>query len=211
MPDLVILSPDGAYKQVLPALLKRHQSLGIRVVTFDVVSDPFHDASGQIVELLRPYLTSHSKALVVRDIEGSGKEAAGAAALEAELKESLVQNGWQAGNSAALVLEPEIESWLRVGSAHMDALIKQLARRKKEEVDEWQEIADALATDHAGWLQAGKPARPKEVYQGVLRHYGISPSNALLGELASKESLAGCAVPTFNRFRDIMRGWFPPN
>jgi len=210
MPDLVILSPDGAYKQVLPALLKRHQSLGIREITFDVVSDPFHDASGQIVELLRPYLTSHSKALVVRDIEGSGKEDAGAAALEAELKESLVQNGWQADNSAALVLEPEIESWLRVGSAHMDALIKRLARRKKDEVDGWLTIANTLAEGHGGWVQDGKPVRPKEVYQGMLRHFGISPSNALLGELASKESLAGCAVPTFKRFRDIVRAWFPP-
>lgn len=210
MPDLVILSPDGAYKQVLPALLKRHQSLGIRAVTYDVVSDPFHDASGQIVELLRPYLKSHSKALVVRDIEGSGKEAAGAAALEAELVQSLVQNGWQAENSAALVLEPEIESWLRMGSAHMDALIKRLSRRNNEEVERWMEIADTLVQDHGGWVQDGKPARPKEVYQGVLRHYGISPSNALLGELASKESLANCAVPTFNRFRDIVRAWFPP-
>lgn len=210
MPDLVILSPDGAYKQVLPVLLKRHQALGIRAITFDVVSDPYHDASGQIVELLRPYLTSHGKALVVRDIEGSGKEAGGAAALEAELMESLVQNGWQAENSAALVLEPEIESWLRLGSTHMDALIKRLARREKDKTDDWRNVAESLAQAHGGWLQAGKPARPKEVYQGVLRQYGISPSNAWLGELASKESLMGCAVPTFNRFRELVRNWFPP-
>lgn len=209
MPDLVILSPDGAYKQVLPALLKRRQSLGILAVTFDVVSDPFHDASGQIVELLRPYLQSHARALVVRDIEGSGKEAGGAAALEAELKESLVQNGWQAENSAALVLEPEIESWLRLDSAHMEQLIKTYARRSKETLNDWKVIVDAAAESQGGWIQAGKPARPKEVYRQLLSHYGISPSNALLGTLADKESLAGCQVASFNRFREIVRTWFP--
>lgn len=209
MRNLIILSPDGAYAQVLPALLNRHQSLGIRNISFDVKSDPFHDASGQIVELLRPFLNSHEKALVVRDLEGSGKEAAGAQALEMELLTSLHQNGWNRDNSAALVLEPEIESWLRLDSAHMGQLIKTFARRRKETLDDWKAIVNAAVEIQGGWIQAGKPARPKEVYRQLLSHYGISPSNALLGTLAAKESLAGCQVASFNRFREVMRKWFP--
>lgn len=209
MLDLVILSPDGAYALVLPALLKRPQSLGIRDVTFEVRNDPYHDSSGNIVELLRPYVGQSSRALVVRDLEGSGQEAGGAKALETELAAALQRNGWTAENSAALVLEPEIESWLRLDSAHLDALIRKLARRRKEDVGQWHEVVQTAAHANGGWLGHGKSVRPKEVYRSVLNHFGISPSNALLAELASKESLTGCSVPSFVRFREIVRGWFP--
>jgi hypothetical protein len=210
MKDLVILSPDGAYKVLLPALLKRNQALKIRQISVEVISDPYHDSSGQIVELLRPFLKSHARALVVRDVEGSGQEAYGATVIEGELRKSLLLNGWNGDNSDALALEPEIESWLRLDSAHLENLIKQRARKNQNLVANWKSEVARAATRHGGWISPGKPLRPKEVYHESLRYYGISPSNALLGVLAEKETLVGCQVQSFNRFLDTMRKWFPP-
>jgi hypothetical protein len=209
MQDLVILSPDGAYKEVLPAMLDRHQALGIRPITFTVVSDPFHDSSEQVVELLRPFQRSHARSVVVRDLEGSGMETLGASALERKLKDELLRNGWRLDNSNALVLVPEIESWLRFDSTHLENLIKERARKNQSKVSHWKDIVASAAAEHHGWIDPGKPSKPKEVFHELLRHYRISPSNALLAVLARKESLAQCQVQSFIHFRQMMRDWFP--
>jgi hypothetical protein len=55
----------------------------------------------------------------------------------------------------------------------------------------------------------GKPKHPKEVFEELLRHFGIQRSNALYGHLASVESLAKCSVPSFLRLCEMLRSWFP--
>jgi hypothetical protein len=209
MEDLVILTPDSAYKEVLPAILARHQALGIRVVNPVIVSDPLHDSSDQAVELLRPFQSTHHRALVFRDIEGSGREAGGVAALEAHLHGQLVQSGWPSDHVAALVLEPELESWLRFGSSHMGRVLEERARKNRDKLAEWEAKLELLCTEHGGLNELGKPLRPKEVFRDLLKAYSIPPSNALLGRLAEKESLQACRVPSFIRFRELMQLWFP--
>lgn len=209
MEDLVILTPDNAYKQVLPAILAKYQALGIRSVTAEIVSDPLHDSSDQAVELLRPYKSTHRRALVVRDIEGSGREAQGAAALESNLHAQLIQSGWQGDDAAALVLEPELESWLRFGSSHMGGVLQELARKNRDQLPKWETKLQEICLQHGGMDQLGKPVRPKEVFQDLLRVYHIRPSNAILGKLAEKESLRNCRVPSFLRFCERMQEWFP--
>ncbi|MFZ2282066.1 MAG: hypothetical protein WAW39_29995 [Prosthecobacter sp.] len=209
MEDLVILTPDSAYKEVLPAILARYQALGIRSVTPVIVSDPYHDSSGQAVELLRSYQSSHQRALVVRDIEGSGREVQGATALEINLHEQLIQSGWENDRAAALVLEPELESWLRFGSSHMGTVLHERARKNRDKLVEWETKLQDICNEHGGMDQLGKPLRPKEVFRDLLKVYNIPPSNAILGRLAERESLRNCRVPSFLRFCDLMREWFP--
>ena len=65
------------------------------------------------------------------------------------------------------------------------------------------------AVEACGGRLHGKPRRPKESFESILRQFRIPRSNALYGELAGKESLEGCVVPSFNRFVDTLRKWFP--
>jgi hypothetical protein len=192
-------------------LLQRHQSLGIRMLeTFPrIVPDPFHDSSDQAVDLLRPFQSSHLKALILRDLEGSGREAKGAEALEQHLHQQLIQSGWKPDNAAAIVLEPELESWMRFGSAHMGRVLAERARKNRDRCGLWTDELHTICGKHGGMSADGKPLRPKEVFHDLLKVYGIPPSNAVLGKLAEKESLQGCLVPSFNRFRLLMQQWFP--
>lgn len=209
--DLVILCPDAAWQQVLDMLLhKRHQSLGIREVQCRFVSDPLHDSSGQAVELLRPFQSQAGYALVVRDLHGSGRERDGAEALQVAIREALVSSGWAEDRCAAVVADPEIEAWLRFDSSHVETLIRERARRNQAEVGAWRARVDELTEQHGGRNPQGKPLNPKEVFAGLtLNHYGIPTSNELLAFLARRESLKRCEVPSFRRFTELMRSWFP--
>lgn len=209
MEDLVILVPDSAYKEVLPPLLGRHQSLGIRPVSFKIVPDPFHDSSVQAVELLRPFQSSHQRALVVRDIEGSGHEQEGAVTLEKRLRDQLIASGWQRDHAAALVLEPELESWLRFGSVHMGRVLEERARQNRVQFSHWETDLRRIRERHGGDDGYGKPLRPREVFRELLKVFGIPPSNAVLGKLAEKESLRDCKTASFLRFCELLRQWFP--
>lgn len=190
--DLVILVADGAIEAVIRTLVReRTASLGIRSPSFDLVKDPLHDSSpeSKSIELLRPFVRTHKHALVLRDLAGSGWENPGAEKLEAALVESLCTSGWTKEDIDAIVIEPEVEIWLRLKSVHTFSLAKAGARRNTPVTgrrDE-EEVNGSLSA-HGG-EHHGKPARPKECFESVLERFGIPRSNALYGELASKESL----------------------
>ena len=207
--DLAILCPDGAWPQALGAILSRSQSLGIRPVSVKFIPDPLRDSSPQAVELLRPFLTSAGRALVVRDFAGSGWESRGVAELAGALRTELERNGWVPERVAVLIAEPEIESWLRLASAHLHSLLQDRARRNREDIPGWNGKLEEALRIHGGLDANGKAVAPKEVFRYLLRHYGIPPSNALFEYLGNRESLSGCVVPSFVRFLEIMRRWFP--
>jgi hypothetical protein len=209
--DLVVLVPDGAIHTVVTTLLKeRTASLGLRQVAFEVIKDVLHDSSpeSKAVELLRGFIRSHQHALVMRDLAGSGWESRGADALQSELVRSLSANGWSEDRLATIVIEPELEIWLRLGSAHVQTLVTERARQKVHFTGLFfaQVVHEAIAA--SGGELHGKPRRPKESFESVLERFHIPRSNALYRELASKESLQGCVVPSFRRFVDILQGWF---
>lgn len=208
---LAILVPDGAYPEVLRALLgERCESLGIRIVGFEVVKDALRDSSPDSAQLLRSYLGQCTHALVLRDLHGSGAEAAGAKALELRIEAELHANGWPKTNAAAIVVEPEIEAWLRFDSTHMAALVKGRARRSREKADLLFPLSREKAINQSGGASAsGKPINPKEAFEAILREFGIQRSNALYGILAGKESLKNCIVPSFQRLTELLRKWFP--
>lgn len=208
---LAILVPDEAYRRILEVLLtERRESLGIRPVAFRIIKDALHDSSGEAVELLRPFRDECSHALLLRDLHGSGSEAKGAADLEAELLQSLHTSGWPQDTSAVLVVDPEVEAWLRFESVHLQNLIRERARRHRAEVDLlYRQVLQEAIRANGGENEIGKPRRPKEVLEQVLEHFGVQRSNALYGRLAEVEGLKNCKVPSFQRLVSILQSWFP--
>ena len=207
--DLIILCPDGAWPQALCAVLQRPESLGIRPVVFECLTDPLRDSSPQAVELLRQYVKSSRYALVVRDFHGSGWEERGMDALHRRLIEGLTDSGWNVGRAEVLIAEPELECWLRLESEHLHGLLESRATKNREGISRWKEQVREGYTLYGGLNAQGKAVQPKEVFGHVLRHYGIVPSNDLFGYLARKESLHRCEVPSFVRFVKLMQQWFP--
>ncbi len=209
---LVVLVPDGAIHNVVTTLLeKRRPSLRLPELAFDVVKDALHDSSPEstAVELLRGFSRSHARAMVLRDLDGSGWEPRGAGALEQELAKALSANGWSQERVGAVVIDPELEIWLRLDSPHVQALVMDRARRNASLTGLLFSQHVRAAVQKCGGEIHGKPRRPKESFETILERFGIPRSNALYRELAGKESLDGCAVPSFNRFVDTLRKWFP--
>jgi hypothetical protein len=210
--DLVVVVPDGAICLVAQTLvIQRRLSMGIREVDVELVKDPLHDASpeSKVVMLLRGYLRTHKHAMVIRDLAGSGWEKRGAGALREALLRALTENGWEPHRIQAIILEPELEAWLRLTSVHVQKLVNDRARRNAG-------FSSLLFTDQVrqivtelGGESRGKPRQPKECFEHILAFYGIPRSNALYRELARRESLDGCVVVSFKEFVQTLHGWFP--
>jgi len=209
--SLVALVPDGSYPVVLAKLLaERRQSLGVAPVRLEIVKDALHDSSGEAASLLRPYLSTATHVLVLRDLEGSGWEARGTEALEAAIRRDLEANGWAGRPVEVIVVEPEIEAWLRFDSAHLAELVEHYARKRRDMAALlFAQTRDAAVARHGGLNSLGKPIRPKEVFLDLLREFGIQHSNALYGWLALREGLKGCRVPSFRRLVATLQTWFP--
>lgn len=209
-PKLVVVVADRAYEAVLNEVFARAHEAGFRPVDSKIVPDPFHDSSGKLTELLRPFLREYDYALVLRDLAGSGLEAAGARKLEANLEAQMRANGWLNKHCAAIVADPEIEEWLRLPSPRVLKLLQDRARKNRNTVNAFQDVLNKLLTKHGGRDGRGKACQPKEVFEDLVRHYGIPPANALRGFLAKREPLDGCLSDSFNRLVGILRSWFPP-
>ncbi|MCI0539461.1 MAG: hypothetical protein L0Z50_29985 [Verrucomicrobiales bacterium] len=146
--------------------------------------------------------------MVLRDLDGSGWETRGGKVLEEALIRALTSNGWQRDSVAAIVIEPEIEAWLRFRSLHLHSLVKQRARRSQQMTELLFPDVVKDAINHTGGEAAGKPHRPKETFETLLQEFGIPRSNALYKELAARESLDACSVDSFNRFKTQLQAWF---
>jgi hypothetical protein len=206
---LVVVVADRAYEAVLNELFARSHQAGFDPVDLKIVPDPFHDSSGRLTELLRPFLREYDHALVLRDLAGSGFEAEGPRKLEESLEAQMAKDGWGNKKHAAIVADPEIEEWLRLPSPHLLKLLEERARKNRNTVGAFQRVLDDLIVTHAGRDKRGKANNPKEVFEGLVHHYGIPPANALRGFLAKRESLNGCLSDSFNRLLQILRSWFP--
>jgi len=74
MKDLYVLSADADAEAAMRSVLKRHRSLGIREITFDIGRNPMRD-SGMVntgPELVRLQKGKYKKALLMWDYHGSG-------------------------------------------------------------------------------------------------------------------------------------------
>ncbi|MCS7209263.1 MAG: DUF4276 family protein [Fimbriimonadales bacterium] len=194
MKDLVILVADKDAEQVLKALLsERHQSLGIRPVEYDIFVHPERDGGvrSRSAEFLRKYADDYRYALVLLDYEGCGATET-ASQLETKLESALNAAGWQ-DRVAVIVIQPELESWVFSPSPHVVEVI----------ADGRREIYDRHCAN-----RSGKPPRPKETMQQILREAGVPRSSALFYELARRVSLRSCADPAFQKLTRVLLRWF---
>lgn len=200
--DLVVLVADNDMKLGVEALLSRPPSLGIRPICHEVYAHPQKDPGclGQCHCFLRNHIHRCAHALVLFDREGCGREGETCDALEQHVRHRLAQSGW--GDRAdAVVLDPELESWVWSDSPHVESALG------------WRGRGPGLHSwlVQEGWLTAGahKPTRPKEAMEAALRLAGKPRSSAIFQQLAGSVSLDRCTDPAFGRFKAILQGWFP--
>src|SRR5215472_8304852 len=112
MRDIIFLLADGGMEQVLRGFLGRdhfYRSLGCGKFEFDPAQDvivaPTRDSGvyGTAHELLRPYLATHQRAVVMVDADWDGSP--GAIAIREHVGTGLAA-GWTA--FAVVVIEPEL-------------------------------------------------------------------------------------------------------
>lgn len=201
--DIVIILPGKDDVEAFNSLLgSRHHSLGIATISFKLLNHPrndpgvFHEAPA----ILRAFLNQTRHALAVLDHRGSGQEDVRPGELEEDLRQRLSDAGW--GNRAqALVIEPELESWIWSASSHVS--------RELGWGDEMTELR-AFLTMKGFWARGEtKPHAPKKAYLEALRERRRVRSSSILANLASNVGVNQCQDPAFLRLKGILREWFP--
>lgn len=154
------------------------------------------------MDLVRPFLRTHSHALVVFDKEGSGREGEDRSAIERDIEQRLSKQGW-ANRAAVIVMDPELEAWFWSTSPHVAVELG---------FGGLHEVRDFLRA--GGWIQASaaamKPARPKEAMEAALREKRRAYSARRFEMLGQKVgNLQACTDPAFVKFLACLREWFP--
>ncbi len=201
MIDLVCLVADKNIEAAIEGILQRPGALGIREVQFEVIVHPnrdpgcFHQAS----ELLAGYRDSARHALVVLDRAWDGAPADTGIELERQVEVLLRQSSlgdW----ARALVLDPELETWVFSDSPHVASSLG------------WPEgieaLREALAGQHLWQKQRVKPTDPKAAVEWALRRAKKPRSSSMYRELAGTVGFARCQDHAFMRLRELLSGWF---
>ncbi len=212
--DLVILTADKNIQFAVEGLLSQPERFGVRPLRNPKYLDDFPRDGGCRVrapDYLRPYIRSHTHALVMFDWEGCGEDtvlrrrkAKLPEMVETETRILLEKNGWK-DRAEVIILVPEIDIWMWNGSPKLDRIIG------------WKEDIPDLRT----WVQEqnyplradlNKPERPKEVLQAALRLVREPWSSALfrqMGTQIERKYLMHCQEPAFVKFRTTLQRWFP--
>lgn len=203
--ELVILVADGTMRAVLTAFFERqfHHNLSCAPFDFnprlDLFNNPLETDGGvhlRCHEILRGYLNSHERALVVLDQQFGGERPA--EEIRIEIEQRLNANGW-AGRAAAAVIEPELEVLLWQDNVNVERALRH----------QGNSLRQLLAAD-GRWPQGAlKPPAPKEVIQTLIRANRAGPPMVVYSQIAKVVSTTGCVDPAFHRVRDTLRSWFP--
>jgi len=201
--DLVVLTPDKDIQLTMEGLLSRPKDLGIRPVTKVLISHHHRDPGvlRDAPELLRAYLRVAHYALVVLDRVGCGKERLSRAEIETEIEQNLSKNGWP-NRCAAVAIDPELEIWVWNRDYRVASILGW--RGDYASLKRWMIQKKLLPAGR------GKPDRPKEALQAVLRETRTPRSASLYKELARAVKLDTCTDAAFHKLRSVLREWFGP-
>lgn len=200
MRDLVLLVADKNAQFALSGALCRPEALGIRNIEFIFRVHPGRDGGARKSgpEMLNLESRRFRHAVLLFDLEGSGSELSDSLSLEQQLDSRLAAT-WQ-GRAKAVVIEPEVDIWLW-GS---DNAMQQVLR--------WTDPTPIRA-----WLMErgfdftveGKPRRPKEAFEEIVRKCRLPRSSSLYSEITGKLSLQRCTDSAYQRLSAKLREWFP--
>ncbi len=217
MRELVILVADGTMKAVFDAFFRRDRwHLTLQCKHFDlwpdedVFHDPMHRDGGvykRAHELLRPYLNTHQRALVVLDQQFGGERPA--QDVKEEIVDRLLQNGWEdretregrhESRCASIVIDPELETWLWQDNPEVAQAVRfrgTSLRAHLQETGEWPE-------------NAAKPADPKETMLRLIRENRAPKTKVVYSRIARSVSTRHCKDGAFLELARKLREWFPP-
>ena len=199
--DLIILVADKDAKHALQGVLSRPERLGIRSVGYRIEQHPMHDGGcrSEGVSFLRVFHRQFKHSLLIFDHEGCGVEGESAGAIETRMEAEMDKAGW-AGQSAVIVIEPELDAWVWSDSPHVSDILG------------WKTPSQVLHAwlESKGWIVQGaiKPHRPKEALDAVLRKARRPRTAALYRDLAENISLQRCTDRAFAKLRSILLRWF---
>lgn len=202
MRDLIFLVADKNIECGVRGLLSRPEALGVRSIDAQIVvhvrRDPgcVHEAH----DFLRPFVNEYRHALVMFDLQGSGREALRRHGLGDEVRRRLAASGWD-DPADVIVLDPELEVWVFSTSLHVERCLG------------WHETRGSLR----GWLRGQnlwpegrvKPEKPRETLERVLQHLSRPRSSSLYECLGRRVSVRGCTDPAFVKFTSTLSIWFP--
>lgn len=201
MRDLIVLVADKTMEMAILGILERYHSLTIRKISPEVIRHPQHDPGCATygVGFLSHFADQYHHALLIFDHEGSGREKTDRCALQQELNRAFYESLWN-GRARAIVISPELETWIWSDSPHVDATIRW--RNQPVPLRDW--------LLEQGWLRKGaiKPERPKEAFEAALRHARTPRSASLYRQIAEKVSLSHCQDPAFLDLTATLREWF---
>ena len=152
MRELVILVADGTIEAVFRAFFGRERwDLTLQCAQFDlwpeedIFHDPLHTDGGvhkSAQELLRPYLNTHSRAMVVLDQQFGG--GLPAAEVRQDILARLYQNGWN-DRCEVVVIDPELEVWLWQISPHVERALMFSGGSLRQHLPEQRAVAGRCA------------------------------------------------------------------
>jgi hypothetical protein len=201
--DLILLVPGKDEREALEGLLEcRRPSLGIRDIRYELLVASMRDPGcfQSADALLRPFHHRATHALVLFDHYGSGQEDRPVPEVEAEVRSRLAGAGW--GDRAdALVLSPELETWVWSASRHVDQELGWEGRNPA--------LRDWLR-NQGYWPDAHlKPQEPKRALKAALREVRKPQSPRMFRRLAERVSLDRCQDSAFRKLLTLLRQWFP--
>ncbi len=148
-------------------------------------------------ELLKPFIQTHSHAILVLDSEWDGSP--GAEAIDAYISKNLYQSGWAEDNCKVIVIDPELENWIWQRN---DNVARHLG------LGSASNFPNAIADDV--WpVGQTKPDHPKETLEAVLRTNRIPRSSSIYQNITSRVSVSRCEDQSFLLLRSTLQTWFP--
>ncbi len=109
----------------------------------------------------------------------------------------LASSGWD-DRAAVIVVDPELENWVWSDSPEVDQAVG------------WAELVPLRqwVREQSFDFQGGKPRRPKEALEAVLRQVQKPRSSELFQRLAQRVGLDRCRDPAFGKLKQCLTSWF---
>ena len=199
---LVVVTADRMMPAAVETLLRsRTGELGIRRTSFLVLRHHEADPGCRTnsVEVARGHLRDAERLLVLFDYDGCGSTEP-PERIEQKVEDDLARNGWK-GRSKAIVIVPELESWIWGRSEGAARALHW--RRGFPALRAWLAEEGLWPPAHA------KPPDPKRAAERTLERREQNLTAAFYRALAAEADFRDCRDPAFCALRDTLREWYP--